>query len=88
MGNQQVKSSKEHWQLHLKLGKQEIARQQIITSTMSELDILKSLRDGSKEYDFKNAKIIKEGGQATVIEITSKIDGKTYAAKKLKYKIG
>ena len=46
------------------------------------------MRNGTEEYDFENAKIIKEGGQATVIEITSKIDGKTYAAKKLKYQIG
>jgi hypothetical protein len=59
-----------------------------MSSTMSELDILLSLRDGTKEYDFENAKIIKEGGQATVIEINCKIDGKTYAAKKLKYQIG
>jgi hypothetical protein len=55
---------------------------------MSALDILKSLRDGTEEYDFENATTIKEGGQAIVIEIKSKIDGKTYAAKKLKYQIG
>jgi hypothetical protein len=46
------------------------------------------LRDGTNEYDFENAKIIKEGGQALVIELISKIDGKIYAAKKLKYQIG
>jgi hypothetical protein len=43
------------------------------------------LRDGTEEYDFENAKVIKEGGQALVIEIISKLDGQTYAAKKLKY---
>jgi hypothetical protein len=46
------------------------------------------LRDGSEEYDFENAKLIKEGGQAFVMEINNKLDGKTYAAKKLKYQIG
>jgi hypothetical protein len=46
------------------------------------------LRDGTEEYDFENAKIIKEGGQALVIAIKSKIDDKTYAGKKLKYQIG
>ena len=45
------------------------------------------MRNGSEEYDFENAKVIKEGGQAIVIEIKSKIDGKTYAGKKLKYQI-
>ncbi len=52
------------------------------------MEILESLRDGTEEYDFENAKVIKEGGQAIVIELKSKIDGKTYAAKKLKYQIG
>ncbi len=46
------------------------------------------MRDGSEEYDFENAEVIKEGGQAIVIKIKSKIDGKTYAGKKLKYQIG
>ncbi len=46
------------------------------------------MRDGSEEYDFENAKVIKEGGQALVIEITSKFTGETFAAKKLKYQIG
>jgi hypothetical protein len=66
----------------------EKARKEIITTTKSEIEILKSLRDGTEEYDFENANVIKEGGQAIVIEIKSKIDGKTYAAKKLKYQIG
>jgi hypothetical protein len=46
------------------------------------------LRNGTEEYDFENAKLIKEGGQATVIELKSKIDDKIYAAKKLKFQIG
>ncbi len=32
--------------------------------------------------------MIKEGGQALVFEVKSRIDGKTYAAKRLKYQIG
>jgi hypothetical protein len=60
MGGQQAKSRKLY-----------DARKEIITTTKSEIEILSSLRDGEKEYDFKNAKIIKEGGQAIVIEIKS-----------------
>jgi hypothetical protein len=66
----------------------EQAREEIITTTMSEIEILSALRDGTRDYDFENATILKEGGQALVIELKSKIDGKTYAAKKLKYQIG
>ena len=33
-------------------------------------------------------KIIGKGGQGEVFEVKSKIDGKTYAAKRLKYAIG
>jgi hypothetical protein len=43
---------------------------------------------GTEDYELDNAKVIKEGGQALVFEIKSKIDGKTYAAKRLKYQIG
>jgi hypothetical protein len=32
--------------------------------------------------------MIKEGSQALVFEVKSRIDGKTYAAKRLKYQIG
>jgi hypothetical protein len=49
--------------------KHEEARKEIITTTKSGLEILSSLRNGTDEYDFDNAKIIKEGGQAIVIEI-------------------
>ena len=65
--------------------KLEKTREEIVTSTKSEIEILSSLRIGTEDYDFENAKIIKEGGQALVFEIKSKIDGKTYAAK---YQIG
>lgn len=46
------------------------------------------MRDGSEEYDFKYAELIKEGGQAKVMKIRHKFDDKIYAAKKLKYQIG
>jgi serine/threonine protein kinase len=45
---------------------------------------MENLRDGTEIYDFDNAEVIKEGGQATVYKIKSKEDGKSYAAKKLK----
>jgi hypothetical protein len=32
--------------------------------------------------------MIKEGGQAVVFEVKSKIDGKTYVGKRLQYQIG
>jgi hypothetical protein len=50
-------------------------REQSITSTKPEIEILTTLRIGTEDYDFENAKIIKEGGQALVFEIKSKIDG-------------
>ena len=68
--------------------KLEKTREQIITTTQSEIEILTSLRVGTEDYDLENPKIIKEGGQALVFEVKSKIDGKTYAAKRLKYQIG
>ena len=49
---------------------------------------MNSARLGTFDYDYDSVKIIKEGGQAVVFEITSKIDGKTYAAKRLQYRIG
>jgi serine/threonine protein kinase len=47
-------------------------------------------RPGAHHYDFEpeSIKVIKEGGQAIVYEIKSKIDGKSYAAKRLEYQIG
>ena len=37
--------------------------------------------------DYKILKMIGKGGQGEVFEVMSKIDGKTYAAKRLKYRI-
>ena len=53
-----------------------------------DLELINSARLGTSDYDFDSVKIIKEGGQATVFQIKSKIDGKTYAAKRLQYRIG
>jgi NIMA (never in mitosis gene a)-related kinase len=50
--------------------------------------LLNSARLGTQDYDFGSIKIIKEGGQAIVFEIKSKIDGRTYVAKRLQYRIG
>ena len=47
-----------------------------------------SARLGITDYDYDSVKIIKEGGQAVVLEIKCIIDGKTYAAKRLPYRIG
>jgi hypothetical protein len=49
---------------------------------------LNSARLATTDYDFESCKIIKEGGQAVVLEVKCKIDGKTYAAKRLRYRIG
>jgi hypothetical protein len=54
----------------------------------SDLELINSARLGTSDYDFDSVKIIKVGGQSTVFEIKSKIDGKTYAAKRLQYRIG
>lgn len=70
------------------LKKLQLTREEVVTSTKTEIEILKTLRIGTDDYDFENATIIKEGGQALVFELKSKIDGKTYAAKRLKYQIG
>jgi hypothetical protein len=56
-----------------------------IISNKSEIEILESLRLGTTDYDFGSVKIINIGGQGTVFEIKSKVDGKTYAGKRLLY---
>ena len=63
-------------------------RKKIITSTKSNIELLDSARLGTQEYDFDSVDIIKIGGQSTVFKVKSKIDGKTYAAKRLQYQIG
>ena len=51
---------------------------------LSDYEILKIVGEGGK---LKN-KILGKGGQGEVFEVKSKIDGKTYAAKRLQYRIG
>jgi hypothetical protein len=62
-------------------------RQQILSSTKTDRELLDSARLGTTDYDYNSIKVIKEGGQAVVFEIKSKIDGKIYAAKRLQYHI-
>jgi serine/threonine protein kinase len=57
-------------------------------SDKSDIEVLNSARLGTIDYDYDSVKIIKEGGQAIVFEVKSKIDGKIYAAKRLQYQIG
>ena len=56
-------------------------RQNIISSTKSDLELLNSARLGTKDYEFP--KLINQGGEADVFEVKSKIDGKIYAVKRL-----
>jgi serine/threonine protein kinase len=56
-------------------------------SDKSDIEVLNSARLGTIDYDYDSVKIIKEGGQAIVFEVKSKVDGKTYAAKRLQYQI-
>ena len=50
----------------------------------NDYEILEIIGKGGKV----ESKIIGKGGQGEVFEVKSKIDGKTYAAKRLKYTIG
>ena len=59
-----------------------------IASNKTEIEILESLRLGTEDYDFETVKLIKKGGQGDVFEIKSKVDGKTYAGKRLQFQIG
>jgi serine/threonine protein kinase len=56
-------------------------------SDKSDIEVLNSARLGTIDYDYDSVKIIKEGGQAIVFEVKSKVDRKTYAAKRLQYQI-
>jgi serine/threonine protein kinase len=58
----------------------------LISGTKSHIEIIDSARLGTGDYDFYSIELIKE--EATVFEIKSKIDGKTYEAKRLQYQIG
>lgn len=59
---------------------------EIITTKASALEILNSARVGTLEYNFDDIKVMKIGGQGTVFEVKSKINGKIYAGKELEYK--
>jgi serine/threonine protein kinase len=62
--------------------------EKISASDKSDIEILNSARLGTIDYDYESVKIIKEGGQAIVFEVKSKVDGEIYAAKRLQYQIG
>jgi serine/threonine protein kinase len=64
-----------------------IARREILYSKKSDIELLNSARLGTDDYEFDSVEIIKEGGQAVVFSVKSKIDGKIYAAKRLDYNI-
>jgi hypothetical protein len=63
-------------------------RKSWIASDKKEIEILESLRLGTKDYDFKTAKKINAGGWGVIFEIKSNVDGKTYIGKRLKFQIG
>ena len=50
-------------------------------STKTDIEIINSARLGTEDYDFDSIKLIKEGEQAIVFEVKSKIDGETYVGK-------
>ena len=58
-------------------------RKEILSSTLSDIELLNSARLGTDDYDYDSVELIKEGGQAVVFSIKSKIDGKTYVGKRL-----
>ena len=61
--------------------------EKLSASDKSDIEVLDSARLGTIDYDYDSVKIIKEGGQAIVFEVKSKVDGKIYAAKRLQYQI-
>ncbi len=63
-------------------------RKELISSKKSEIEILNSIRLGTTDYDFKNAKKINEGGFGLILEIKSNVDNKTYVAKILNFRVG
>ena len=76
-------------QLQLFIGVSNIEKlRQDLLSTKSDIEIINFARLGTEDYDYNSINIIKEGGQAIVFEVKSKIDGKMYAAKRLQYQIG
>jgi hypothetical protein len=61
---------------------------QDLKSTLTDIEIINSARLGTEDYDFDSIKRIGEGGQAVILEVKSKIDGKIYICKSLRYLIG
>jgi hypothetical protein len=59
-----------------------------LKSTKTDIEIINLARPGTEDYDYNSIQMIKEGGQAVVFEVKSKIDGKTYVGKRLQYQIG
>ena len=58
-------------------------KEEIISGEKTLIELIESLRFGSDDYDLESTKKIDDGGQATILEIQSKKDGKTYIAKRL-----
>jgi septal ring factor EnvC (AmiA/AmiB activator) len=61
---------------------------QDLKSTKTDIEIINSARLATDDYDYNSIKKIKDGGQAVIFEVKSKIDGKTYIGKRLQYQIG
>ncbi len=72
---------------NLALSSIDLRSKEILTSTLSDIELIDSARDGTNDYDFESKKLLRKGGQAMVYELKSKIDGKTYAGKCLQYQI-
>jgi hypothetical protein len=61
---------------------------QDLKSTKTDIEIINSARLATEDYDYDSIKKIKDGGQAVIFEVRSKIDGKTYIGKRIQYQIG
>ena len=60
----------------------------ICSSTKSDIELLDSPWLGIDDYDFESAILIKEGDLGSLYDIKSKIEAKTYTAKIIHYKFG
>ena len=57
-------------------------------SSKTEIEIINSARLATDDYDYSSIKWFKDGGQAVIFEVKSKIDGKIYIGKRLQNQIG
>ena len=73
---------------YLALARIDQKKNDIFSSTKSDIELLDSPRLGTDDYDFESAILIKEGELGSLYDIKSKIDGKTYTAKIIHYKFG